>query len=90
VDKFKRFYELQKFLDSAPNAVWQAWEYGWSEIKHFPKGYDSMDSCGCCITEHAPGWYGKSPNGRRRIICGLNGEKLESSVCGGNGICLDH
>lgn len=89
MDKFSKFYELQKFLNSAPNAVRHAWQGGWSEIKHFPKGYEKEFPCGCS-TKHTPGWYGVPPNRTfEEIICGLNGEKLKSSVIGGESICFD-
>ncbi len=91
MDKFSKFYELQKFLSSVPVLVREAWQNGWSEIKHHPKGYEDEYSCRCCSTKHAPGWYGIPPKRTfKEIICGLKGERLENSIIGGDAIDNDH
>jgi len=63
-----------------PPLVRTAQDNGWTDIKCYPNGYTTTDSCGCCFNEYAPGWYGKSPRGFRERICGVNGEKAEGSA----------
>ncbi len=43
----------------APQKVKDAWcaNPDYTEIALHPRGYTTMDSCGCCFTEHPPGWY---------------------------------
>lgn len=95
MEKWKLFHEISSFLDKAPVMVSTAWRAGWTNITHYPNGFSSMDSCGCCSTDHAPGWYGypprSSPWNERKRICGSSGESVtNSSVVGGMACCTDH
>jgi hypothetical protein len=52
-----------------PEPLRDAWiaDPEYTEIALYPNGWTSMDACGCCFTDHAPGWYlGKV----RRTIAG--------------------
>jgi len=81
--KFALFHRLQKFRESMPAIACHAEDDGWKEIAHRPDGYRKMDSCGCCVTEYSPGWYGISPQGAWKLICDLQGNILESAGIGG-------
>lgn len=59
-EKFRLIREISSMLRDAPSAVRRAWQDGWTDIGFYPKGYTSMDSCGCCGTDHPTGWYGYS------------------------------
>lgn len=84
-DKFKLFHEISRFLRTAPQLAVKAWRDGWTEIILSPDGFESWDSCGCCTTGHAPGWYGTNSKGEGRWICGPNGESVKGKAP--EGIC---
>jgi len=90
VDKFRLFKERQKARSVEPGEVKKARQDGWYDIKHYPNGFSSMDPCGCCSTEYAPGWYGKDSKGVWGIICGLDDEKIIDPVVGSVDPCLCH
>lgn len=59
-EKFRLIQAVSAMLHAAPPPVRRAWRNGWNNIKFYPKGYSSMDSCGCCGTDYPAGWYGHS------------------------------
>lgn len=79
--------QIAALLRAAPSAVRRAWilNKAYTRITFLPKGYTSMDSCGCCFTDHPPGWYlgkvsvyffinRKCEEVFWAIICGPNGD----------------
>ena len=97
-EKWELFHRISRFLQTAPKAVIDAYRAGWSEITLYPDGYTSMDSCGCCFSGHAPGWYGRNPKERYpwgigkyayrwEWICGLNGESKPGESPSGHSCC---
>lgn len=92
-DKWKVICEVSRFLRTAPQAVVVAWKAGWTDIKLFPEGYESTDSCGCCTTGHAAGWYGERPEVPGCMawawICGPNGESGKGEIPNGSVCDID-
>lgn len=91
-EKWELFHRIAHFLQTAPKPVIDAYRAGWSDVTLYPDGYTSIDACGCCFTEHAPGWYGRNPKEkylgfgirayRWELICGLNGESRRKEASG--------
>ena len=81
------FYGPNDDLSKAPKAVQEVRVRGCAGISFFPKGYTSMDRCGCCFTDHTPGWYERVPRHKEespetsplKIICCINGKEIATS-----------
>lgn len=88
------FFGSTDDLSHAPEAVKQVRLTGCVGISYFPDGFTSIDTCGCCSTDHKPGWYeriihhkGQKPeHGSLKFICGLDIEPTTNSKCGGGSI----
>lgn len=74
-EKFRLIQEISHMLQTAPPPVRRAWHAGWTDIEFFPDGYTSVFSCGCCFTDHPPGWYGYSTKNSLTFICDPHGGK---------------
>ena len=100
MSKFALIQDISRMLSTAPPPVAAAWRAGWYGIERCPKKFTVMDSCGCCFTEYAPGWYGYPPGklSRHRIkyslertmICSLDGSTKVRAVIGGGTCCCTH
>lgn len=83
--KFRLFHRISSMLRDAPHPVRRAWQEGWTNIKHFPNGYDDPDWYH--PVSYPAGWYGMCPVSVRmgntlitgisewQFICGPNGEE---------------
>jgi len=78
MDKFRGYKKFQRFINQAPKQVLQAYQAGWSNIKHHSENFDIPCCGGSCGSVYTAGWYGTSPEGKRELICGNNGEKIEN------------
>lgn len=91
-EKWALFHRISYFLQTAPKLATDAYRAGWRDIEFYPEGYTSFDTCGCCVIENAPGWYGQNPracpHSRWQFICGPNGEKKSGASPSGY-TCLD-
>ncbi len=86
-EKFRLIRAISHMLQTVPPPVRRAWHAGWTDIKFFPDGYSSGDSCGCCGTVYPAGWYGyatetaplmsicKEPFRKWKFICDPKGGK---------------
>lgn len=55
------FYGPDDDLGDTPPEVKAVQARGTCGISYFPKGFMQIDDCGCCFTEHKPGWYERVP-----------------------------
>jgi hypothetical protein len=57
--KFSGIEGIAVLLRAAPPVVCSAWilDKEYTRIEFRPNGHTSMDSCGCCFTDHPPAWY---------------------------------